>query len=240
MDRGLYIAASGMLAELARQDQLANDLANASTPGYKPDRSAQSSFDDVLLMNERMGMPIGTLPLGTTIAEVRTDLAQGPLKDTGEALDLGLDGEGFFAVKTAAGVRYTRDGQLSLDVKGQLVNPSGYPLLDDKGQPIVIEGGKDPVIGPDGTVSVDGKTVATIAVVSLGSLRKEGDNLYVGKPGERPAETSVRQGYLEASAVNVAQSMVDMISSMRAYESVQRVIHAIDDTLGRGINGSQQ
>jgi len=240
MDRGLYIAASGMLAELARQDQLANDLSNVSTPGYKPDRSAQSSFRDVLLMNERMGLPIGTLPLGTTIAEVRTDLAQGPLKDTGEALDLGLDGEGFFAVKTAAGIRYTRDGQLSLDAKGQLVNASGYPVLDDNGKPIVIEGGKDPVVGPDGAVTVDGKAVATIAVVSLDSVRKEGDNLYAGKPGKRPAETAVRQGYLEASAVNVAQAMVDMISSMRAYESVQRVIHAIDDTLGRGINGSPQ
>ena len=240
MDRGLYIAASGMLAELARQDQLANDLANATTPGYKPDRAAQSSFRDVLLMNERMGAPIGSLPLGTTIAEVRTDLRQGPLKDTGEALDLGLDGDGYFAVKTPAGVRYTRDGQFSLDAKGQLVNASGYPVLDDKGNPIAITGGKDPVVGPDGAVTVDGKAVATVGLVSLDKARKQGDNLFSGTPGKRPAETSVRQGYLEASAVNVAQAMVDMIGSMRAYESVQRVIHAIDDTLGRGINGSSQ
>jgi len=243
MDRGLYIAASGMLAELARQDQLANDLANSSTPGYKADRSAQSSFSDVLLVNERTGAAIGTLPLGSTIAEVRTDMAQGALKETGQALDLALDGDGFFAVKTAAGVRYTRDGQFSVDARGQLVNATGYPVLDDKGNAIAIAGGKDPVVGPDGAVTVDGKAVATIAVVSLDGAKKEGDTLLAGKPGKpgkRPADTSVRQGYLEASAVNVAQAMVEMISSMRAYESVQRVIHAIDETLGRGINGAQQ
>jgi flagellar basal-body rod protein FlgF len=240
MDRGLYIAASGMLAELARQDQLANDLANTSTPGYKADRSAQSSFADALIVNERTGTPIGSLPYGTAISAVRTDMAQGAFKDTGEPLDIALDGDGFFAVKSPAGVRYTRDGQFSLDAKGTLVNASGYPVLDDKGNPIVITGTAKPIVAPDGTVSVAGKAVATLAVVTLEGAHKEGDTLFAGKPGNRPKETAVRQGFLEASAVNVAQAMVDMITSMRAYESTQRVIHAIDETLGRGINGSQQ
>jgi flagellar basal-body rod protein FlgF len=240
MDRGLYIAASGMLAELARQDQLANDLANTSTPGYKADRSAQSSFADALIVNERTGALIGSLPYGTAISAVRTDLAQGAFKETGEPLDLALDGDGFFAVKTSGGVRYTRDGQLSLDAKGTLVNASGYPVLDEKGNPIVITGTSSPTVGPDGTVTVAGKVVAKLAVVTLEGTRKEGDTLFAGKPGAPPKETSVRQGYLETSAVNVAQAMVDMITSMRAYESTQRVIHAIDETLGRGINGANQ
>jgi flagellar basal-body rod protein FlgG len=240
MDRGLYIAASGMLTELARQDQLANDLANASTPGYKADRSAQSSFEDVLLVNERTGEPIGSLPFGTAISEVRTDLSQGPMKETGEPLDVALDGDGFFAVKTPTGVRYTRDGQFDVDAKGQLVSATGYPVLDDKGSAIVIQGEGNPAIGPDGAVTIGGKPVATLAVVSLDGPHKEGDTLFTGKPGKRPEGTSVRQGYLEASAVNVAEAMVDMIGSMRAYESVQRVIHAIDETLGRGINGVTQ
>jgi len=229
-----------MLSELARQDQLANDLANASTPGYKADRSSQSSFEDVLLYNERTGSPIGSLPFGTSISAVRTDLSQGPMKETGEPLDIALDGDGFFAVKTPTGVRYTRDGQFSLDAKSQLVTSTGYPVLDDKGSAIVLEGSSTPAIGPDGAITMDGKPVATLAVVSLESARKEGDNVFTGKPGKHPESTSVRQGFLEASAVNVAQAMVDMIGSMRAYESVQRVIHAIDETLGRGINGGGQ
>src|SRR5438552_4004306 len=90
MDRGLYIAASGMLAELVRQDQLANDLANASTPGYKADRAAEASFGQLLLRNRTTGEPIGSLGFGAQIAEIRTDLTQGPLRQTDEPLDVAL------------------------------------------------------------------------------------------------------------------------------------------------------
>src|SRR5882672_12115109 len=114
-ERGLYIAASGMLAELVRQDQLANDLANASTPGYKADRAAQASFGELLLENSATGQPIGPLGLGVHIAELKTDLAQGPVKQTDEPLDVALAGPGFLAVQTAQGTRYTRDGQLTVD-----------------------------------------------------------------------------------------------------------------------------
>ena len=98
MDRGLYIAASGMLAEQTRQDQIANDLANASTPGYKADRTAQSGFGALLLENTANGQPIGTLGLGTQVSRVVTDMTPAPLKETDEPLDLALDGQGFFAV----------------------------------------------------------------------------------------------------------------------------------------------
>lgn len=237
MDRGLYIAASGMLTELARQDQLANDLANASTPGYKADRTAQASFDDMLIVNEQMGVPIGSLPAGTGVAEVRTDLSQAPLRLTGEPLDLALDGDGFFAVKTANGTQYTRNGQFAVDARGQLVTALGDPVLDSKGVPIVLPGTGDPVIGPDGAVTMDGKAVGTIAVVSLKGAVKQGDSLFTGSPTTRATGTQVRQGYLEGSGVNPAEAMVDVISSMRAYEAAQRVIHAIDETLGRAVNG---
>src|SRR5205085_11786867 len=126
--RGLYIAASGMLAEQVRQDQIANDLANASTPGYKPDRAAQESFDELLLHNSRTGAAIGGLSLGTGIAELRTDLSQGPLSQTGHPMDVALSGDGFLAVDTSQGVRYTRDGQLATDDQGRLVTTTGYVL----------------------------------------------------------------------------------------------------------------
>src|SRR3954469_10175616 len=122
MDRGLYIAASGMLAEQTRQDQIANDLANASTAGYKADRSAQSSFGELLLANRTTGQQVGPLALGSTIAEIRTDVAPAPLKETGEPLDVALEGPGFFAIQTPQGTRYTRDGQFTLSAQGTLTD----------------------------------------------------------------------------------------------------------------------
>lgn len=238
MERGLYIAASGMLAELTRQDQIANDLANATTPGYKADRAAMRAFGELVLTDRSIGRPVGALGLGTRVAEIRTDLAQGPLKETGEPLDLALEGEGFLVVRTPAGDRYTRAGQLALDAQGRLVTAGGYLVLDERGQPITLGEGT-PSIAADGTISVDGRPVGRLAVVSLQSPVKQGDNLYAGTAGERPKETAVRQGWLEGSTVNPAQSMVDMIVSLRAFESLQRVIRAIDETLGRGINGAQ-
>jgi flagellar basal-body rod protein FlgF len=226
-----------MLAELVRQDQLANDLANASTPGYKADRAAQASFGDLLLENSASGQEIGSLGLGVHIAEMRTDLSQGPMKQTGEPLDVALAGPGFFAVQSAQGARFTRNGQLNVDAKGQLALATGDPVLDAQGKPIVVTGhGADLTVGPDGTVSAAGKTLGRIAIVSLATPLKIGDDLYTGKPGAAPAGTSVQQGALEGSNTNPARVMVDMIVSLRAYESSQRVIHSIDETLQRGIN----
>jgi flagellar basal-body rod protein FlgF len=235
MDRGLYIAASGMLAELQRQDQLAHDLANASTSGYKADRSTQRSFGELLLANRSTGEVVGAAGLGAEIAEVKTDLSQAPLRETNEPLDVALAGSGFLAVRTADGVRYTRAGQLALDGQGRLTTSTGLPVLDDRGQPITVTGG-DPAIAPDGTITVGGRTVARLAIVDLRDPVKVGDTLFSGTPAGRPAGTVVKQGFLEGSGVEPAEAMVEMMTSMRAYESVQRVIRTIDETLQRGIH----
>jgi len=236
MDRGLYIAASGMLAEQTRQDQIANDLANASTPGYKPDRSAQESFGRLMLENRSTGQQIGPLDLGTRIAAVRTDLTAAPLEQTGDSLDVAIDGEGFLAVQTPAGTRFTRNGQLVVDPQGRLATATGFPILDDKGQPIMVGNANDLVIGSDGTISrLGGKAIAKIGVVSLTRPVKQGDTLFAGVSGPRPAQTAVRQGFLEGSGVNPATAMVEMITSLRAFESAQKAIQTIDETLERGI-----
>jgi flagellar basal-body rod protein FlgF len=232
MERGLYIAASGMLAEQVRQDQIANDLANASTPGYKPDRAAQGSFNDMLLQNSSTGATIGSMSLGTGIVELRTDLSQGPLSQTGNPLDLALSGAGFFTVKTPQGVAYTRDGQLTTDAQGNLTTITGFQVLGGNGKPITIGDPSNVTIAPDGTVTSAGKTAGQIAVVSLSGAVKQGDTLFSGTPGARPQGTDIEQGYIEGSGVEPARAMVDMIVSLRAYESAQRVLHAIDDTLG--------
>lgn len=238
MERGLYIAASGMLAEQVRQDQLANDLANASTPGYKADRAAQADFGQLLLTNRQNGQTIGTLGVGVGIAEIRTDLTQAPLQQTDQPLDVALQGDGFLAVQAPQGVRYTRDGQLSVDAQGRLTDQMGDPVLGAGNAPIAVGGADGVVIAADGTVSRNGTAVGKLQIVSLQNPQKEGDTLFTGQAGATPVGTVLRQGFLEGSGVNPAKAMVDMIVSLRAYESSQRVIHAIDETLGRGIDGA--
>jgi flagellar basal-body rod protein FlgG len=239
MERGLYIAASGMLAEQVRQDQLANDLANASTPGYKADNAEQASFSDLLLWNSSTGAPVGSLSMGSRITKVVTDLSQGPLQSTQNPLDVALAGPGFLAVSTGAGVRYTRDGQLVVDGRGRLTTANGDLVLGTSGKPITVGQVADPStisIDQRGTVKVGSRTVGTLAVMSLTGATKQGDTLFTGTPGVRPAGTNVQQGFLEGSGVQPAEAMVDMIVSFRSYETAQRAIQSIDTELGRAAN----
>jgi flagellar basal-body rod protein FlgG len=237
MDGGLYIAASGMVAEQVRQDQIASDLANSSTPGYKAERSSQESFEQHLLQDRSTGNSIGSIDFGVRIDAVDLDMTQGPLKQTNEPLDLALDGEGFFKIKTSNGDAYTRDGQLMVDAKGELETLQGNLVLGDGGKAIVVGTGTVS-IGATGAVTVDGKSAGNIAVVSLTKPVRLGETLFSGTEGKRPAGTAVRQGYIEESAADPIRAMVSMITSYRAMESGQRVIHAIDETLSRGIDSS--
>jgi flagellar basal-body rod protein FlgG len=220
MDRGLYIAASGMLAEQIRQDQIANDLANASTPGYKGDRTAQRSFGDLLLANSTNGNAVGRQSTAVQVDNVETDFSPRPSRETGEPLDFAITGEGFFAVQTAQGVRYTRNGQFTLDPQGRLVTAQGDPVLDTAGRAITSTDGK-----------VDPRR---LGVVALTNPRKEGDSLVTGTPAGAAAGTA-RAGALESSGADAARSMVDMIASMRAFEAGQKVIQTIDETLGQAV-----
>ena len=118
MNRGLYVAASGMLAMQARQDQLSNDLANAATPGYKQDRTAQKAFGELLVRNVQGNQQVGTMAAGVRLEEQTTDLRAAPLRPTDEPLDLAVDGEGYFGVQTDQGVRYTRNGRFASAADG--------------------------------------------------------------------------------------------------------------------------
>jgi flagellar basal-body rod protein FlgG len=244
MERGLYIAASGMLAELVRQDQIANDLANASTPGYKADRSAQRAFAELVLGDRSTpGRTIGALGLGAEIAETRTRFEQGPLQETGEALDVALAGPGFLSVQTPDGVRYTRGGQLALDAQGTLMTVDGLLLLGVDGRPIRAGAREGLSIGEDGTVRRDGAAVGRLALTLLDEPRKQGNSLFTGQPraaGPNDPPTTVKQGFLEGSGVNPARAMVEMIASLRAFEAAQRVIRGIDETLQRAVNATAQ
>ncbi|HEV3001118.1 MAG TPA: flagellar hook-basal body protein [Solirubrobacteraceae bacterium] len=222
MERGLYIAASGMLSEMQRQDLIANDLANASTPGYKADRTAQHSFAEMLLANRRTGATIGSLGTGVSIAGQVTDLAPQALRETGEPLDFAITGAGFFGVQTPDGLRFTRNGRFMADGSGR--------LTDQLGNPVVGRGGGPVTVAADGTVDP-----RQLGVFDVPNARKAGDGLFTGAAGG-PAEASVRSGALEGSGVDAARTMVDMIASLRAFEAGQRVITTIDSTLQKAAN----
>ena len=119
MDLGLYIAASGMVAEQIRQDQLSNDLANASTPGYKPDQSPQHSFGEVLVASTPGGAAVGSVDEGVALGKTYTDMTPGRDPGNGRTARLRDPGQGFFAVQTAQGMRYTRDGQFTSTAGGR-------------------------------------------------------------------------------------------------------------------------
>jgi flagellar basal-body rod protein FlgG len=209
MDRGLYIAASGMLAEHIRQDQIANDLADAATPGYKRDRTARREFGELLPTNGANGATVGGQSTAVQVDNVETDFSPKPSRDTGEPLDFAITGVGFFGIRTAQGVRYTRNGQFTVSPHELLVTAQGDPVLG--------RGGRAVRVGDDGRVDP-----RSLDVVRLENPRKEGDNLVAGTPAGGAGAGQVRAGALEASGSYAARSMVDMIASLRAFEAGQR------------------
>jgi flagellar basal-body rod protein FlgF len=217
MDLGLDIAATGMVAEQVRQDQLSNDLANASTPGYKPDESPQHSFGEVLLANTEGGSAVGSVNMGVALGKTFVDTAQGSMQETGEPLDFAIEGDGYFAVKTAQGIRYTRDGQFTASDTGLLTDANGDPVLAQSGAQIKV--------GATGSVPA-----SAVGVFEVPGAAKQGENLYTGTPAGK-ASGGVRQGSLEGSGVDAAKIMVEMVTSLRSFQSGQQAIQTIGQTL---------
>ena len=217
MDTGLYIAASGMLAQQVREDQLANDLSNASTPGYKTDASVQQSFGSLLLANTATGQPIGSLNTGVKLGTPVTDLTPEALHSTGQPLDFGIAGAGFFAVRTPQGVQYTRDGQFEESAQGLLVDGQGNDVLSQNGAPIQVSA--------QGTVPA-----SSVGAFNVTNPTKQGENYYAGTAAGR-ATGVVRQGELENSAVDPVNTMVHMISATQTYQAGENAIQTIDSTM---------
>ena len=245
MIKGLYTGAAGMMTQLARQDTISNNLANVTTVGYKKDTAVSSSFPDMLIsrLGESTVKPsgklvqlppqvIGGLGTGAVIDRVYTNHDQGNLVETSSPLDLAITTDGFFAVETDQGIRYTRDGRLNLNADGMLVNFNGQPILDLSDAPIFLPQG-ELAISDNGEVYIDDEYQTTLKVVrfnQLDQLQKEGSVQY--NSTEEPEVImypGIKQGWQESSNVNAIQEMVTLISVMRAYESCQKVIQAEDE-----------
>jgi flagellar basal-body rod protein FlgF len=206
-----------MQAEQVRQDQLANDLSNASTPGYKTDSSPQQSFGSLLLANTATGQPIGSIQTGVGLGKSVVNTAPAPLQQTGQPLDFGIQGSGYFAVRTPQGVQYTRNGQFQANAQGLLVDSLGDQVLSQNGAPIAVSAA--------GTA-----TPSSLGVFNVTGATKVGNNNYTGTAAGR-GTGSVRQGELEQSGVDPVQTMVSMISSLRTYQTGENAIQSIDGTM---------
>ncbi|TWJ18052.1 flagellar basal-body rod protein FlgF [Geobacter argillaceus] len=236
MNSGLYTALSGNLAAMRRLDVISNNLANANTAGFKKDRVA---FESLLALRA------GEAPEKAGLVQADniyfTDYSAGPVKQTGNTLDLAIDGDGFFAVNTPQGRAYTRQGNFQRNAAGRLVTNDGYEVVGSGG-PVTINGSRVEV-SARGEVMVDGEQVATLEVVDFPkpyALQKAGSALFVPadpQAAPQPVRTaSVRQGHLEDSNVSVVQEMVQMIEANRYFEACQRVVKSYDDAAGKAAN----
>jgi flagellar basal-body rod protein FlgG len=254
MNQSLWVMKTGLEAQQTRMTVVANNLANVNTTGFKRGRAA---FEDLLYQQVRQPggatsqqtqLPSG-LATGTGVRVVATvkSFDQGNLGNTGNPLDLAIDGRGFFQVLLPDGTSaYTRDGSFQVDAQGQLVTNSGYVV-----QPAIQipQGAQSVTIGRDGTVSVQlaGQAAATqVGTVQLtdfvnpAGLQARGENLYLETSASGPAQTgtagvngvgNLMQGTLENSNVNVVEELVSMIETQRAYEMNAKAIAAADGML---------
>ncbi len=247
MIKGLYAAASAMLAGVNQQNILAHNVANMDTPGFKQLLLSLDDFTHTpvvqppaeLASSGRFTM-VGYLGLGVETGPETVDFSEGALQFTGQSLDLAIQGPGFFRIKTPEGERYTRDGRFLLDAEKNLVTVDGYFVLDDNGQPIKLPDGQELTVSGDGTLFVDGQAQAKLGLASFedpqAELTKDLPNMYIagGQPTGQELGV-VAQGYLEAANVNPAQLMTQMIQVGRQYEAAQQMVQNQDQLLGQSI-----
>lgn len=262
-----------MLTQQRVQEVKSNNMANLNTTGHKRDMSVKSEFSNMLISRindpENIGPPqspqvdnrpyIGELGTGVLLDETVKDFSQGPLKETGNTLDLGLEGDGFFTVNGPDGEEYfTRSGALTLSYdetseEATLVTLQGDPVLGEEGI-IQLSGEKDITVTENGAIyqgqDDEAELIDNLALVNFENpqgLARYGDNLLEqteesGAPqeldldGEDFGILSVHQGKIESSNVNSVDEMTGMINALRAYESNQRAIQGHDDTLERAVN----
>ncbi|MBN9460978.1 MAG: flagellar basal-body rod protein FlgF [Burkholderiales bacterium] len=231
MDRMIYLSMSGAKALMQRQDALAHNLANGDTAGFRADRMAFRAVPG----EQR---DAATTRVWALEASAGFDAQQGPLRQTGRALDVAVSGSGWFAVQTASGDEaYTRDGSFEVGADGTLQNRRGQPVLGDGGT-LSIPPGAEVSIGSDGTVSArignqPPFQVGRLKLVNpqLDELRKDADGLVRMRTGdEAPVDESVRivTGSVEGSNVNMVESMVGMIALTRQFEMQMRMLQTAE------------
>jgi flagellar basal-body rod protein FlgG len=254
MIRGLYTAASGLITCEAKQDTITSNIANLNTVGYKSDNLVIKPFEEVLISNydkivgkTNVKNTIGSLTNGSKIDQTITAYTEGPLQDTDKETDFAIEGRGFFTVSRnnlpgGAQEYYTRDGHFRVDGQGYLVNDSGDNVLGVNAntgtkEPMLI-GNRKISSDPAGNIYLDGVlgyNFSTADFQDYNTLKKVGDNLFQGN-NPTNAQVNIKQKTLEKSNVNSINEILNMMSTMRTFESNQKIIQAMDETLGKAVN----
>ena len=228
MDNVLYVGLSRQMVLQHEIDVIANNVANVDTTGFKVE--ALMVQTDPEKMKTAPGSPLSPSINFPLDAGVVRDFTQGELKPTGGALNMAIQGQGFFKVSTPNGERYTRDGAFTLDAQGKLVTADGDAVQGDGGD-ITLDAAKGPAsVSADGTVSQQGQVVGKLGLVtfsSLSALTKQGDGLYSNDTNLTPQPTTdskVRQGMLEQSNVQPIMQITRLIQVSRAYENVSQMM----------------
>jgi flagellar basal-body rod protein FlgF len=229
---GFYAAFSGWLARSEALDSAASNLANAGTQGFRAEREY---FRSALMGPEASGDQLdSTVNNFGVLGGNQLDLGQGALTATGNPLDVAIQGEGFFAVQTANGIRYTRAGGFQRTRDGLLVTGQGEPVLDAKNRPIRIPTGEI-VISEDGTISVGGAVAGALGLFTFPgatSITPEGTNRYVPVNGAKPqiaTSVSLHQGSLEGSNQDVITGTMQLILAQRQAEMMQKALMLFDN-----------
>jgi len=257
MLKGLYTAYTGMINEQHRMDVMTNNLANATTNGYKKEGATSQAFNDVLTYKikdlsegPRIAKQLGTNNFGVKIGEGYTDYSQGPVKETENMFDLALAGSGFFEIsyqnkEGETSTKYTRDGSFTMNAQGYLVTHDGDYVMGMNNARILLDPQQDFRVDTSGNImqGEENTPVAQIRIRDFADynyLEKFGENYFQtvdGYNGIQDAEgVQVYQGYLEGSNISVVTEMVNMISISRAYETNQKVLQTYDSSLDIAVN----
>lgn len=238
MNYGLYTIFLGMRSRQNTLDVQANNLANASTTGFKAERLKYSTFEA-----DKKGTGDRQLLVAGVSTSSGTDFTTGSIQQTGRSLDIAIEGDAFFQVQTPNGVRFTRAGNLTLNNVGQLVTQKGDLVVGDKG-PITVPRTGDMSIDPQGKLISGGKQFDAIQLVRFNNpaaaLTKEGDSMFAANGGEAPQQNvsaKVVQGSLEGSNTNSIGELAAMISNNREFESLQKSLTLLMNDVGRKISG---
>lgn len=251
MIKGLYTAGSGMMLQMARQDVVANNLANVNTSGFKKNVAIAKAFPEMLMSRlgevkedasgHKVNVPIeviGPLGTGAAVSGIYTDFDNNNIKQTENPSDLAIVKEGYFVVQTPEGQRFTRSGEFKINSEKLLTDNSGYPVLDVNDAPIEVDG--ELVVDGEGNININGERVTKLKIVNftnLQNLERLGDTLV--NSDETPVEVEkpeILQGYIEQSNVNAVKEMVTLITVVRAYESLQKVVQAEEELNDVAIN----
>lgn len=261
MVKGLYTAYTGMVNEQNRMDIMTNNLANADTNGFKKEGSTSQTFADTYAIKIKdtsacnIPRTLGEVSLGVHIGETYRDYSQGSFQVTDSPYDLGIAGNGFFAISYTnkqgeTSIKYTRDGAFTVNKEGYLVTKDGDYVLNQNGAMngdpgaanyIRIDPNQEFTIDEQGNIWQNNVLAGQIGLVDFADynyLEKYGENLYQTVDGAQviAAEGIIEQGTIEASNVNVVTEMVDMITITRAYEANQKIVQTIDTMLDKAVN----